>query len=355
MRLLKGVIVSLGVLLSVISNGQDAAFSQFYAAGLYLNPALVGSEQEATFKSSFRTQWRSITIPYVTSQMSLIKPLYSSGIRKNHYGGIGVSFYNDKAGDGNLKTLGIMGSAAYNLALNTAGYHFLSFGMQGGFVQKQLDFTNLEWGEQFNPYIGFDPSITPSNTNVLPTSIVPDVNAGVMYYFNGGKNYLYKGFSAYSGVAVYHLLEPDESIVKDIVSRAPRLYKYHGGIEIHATEKLNISPNLLFMYQGENNQFNGGIYLTYEMVEKHSSNLLTKSELILGGWYRLSDAFIFLAGIENDYYTIGFSYDMNNSSLRTAARGAGQGAGTRVAAYEISLSLRMVKEKKLAKFSTPRI
>jgi len=355
MRIFKGVIVLLVICMSLVSKAQDAAFSQFYAAGLYLNPALVGSEQETTFKSSFRTQWRSITIPYVTSQMSLIKPLYSKGVKKNHYGGVGLSFYNDKAGDGNLKTLGVMGSAAYNLTLSALGYHFLSFGMQGGFVQKQLDFTNLEWGEQFNPYVGFDPSIPPTSTNVLPRSIVPDANAGVMYYYNGGKNYLYKGFSAYSGVSVYHLMKPDESIVTSIKSRAPRLYKYHGGVEVHVTQKLNISPNVLFLYQDKNNQFNGGVYLTYQMIDKHASNLLSKSELILGGWYRLGDAFIFLAGVENDYYTIGFSYDMNSSGLRTAARGAGQGVGTRVSAYEVSLSLRMVKEKKLAKFSTPRI
>lgn len=354
MKLIKGVILicCLGVALGV--KAQDAAFSQFYAAGLYLNPALVGSEQETTFKSNFRTQWRSITIPYVTSQMSLIKPLYSKGVKKNHFGGIGISFYNDKAGDGNLKTLGVMGSAAYNLSLSAMGYHFLSFGMQGGFIQKQLDFTNLEWGEQFNPYIGFDPSIPVTADNIVPRSIVADLNAGLTYFYNGAKNYLYKGFSAYSGVAVYHLLEPNESIVVDNQTRLPRLYKYHGGFEVSVTEKLNISPNVLFMLQGQNTQFNGGLYLTYEMVEKHQSNLLKKAELILGGWYRLQDSFIFLAGIENDYYTIGFSYDMNSSSLRTSARGAGQ-LGSRVSAYEVSLALRMVKEKKLAKFSTPRI
>ena len=355
MKIFKGVIIVLGLCMSFILKGQDAAFSQFYAAGLYLNPALVGSEQETTFKSSFRTQWRTITIPYVTSQMSLIKPLYSKGVRKNHYGGVGISFYNDKAGDGNLKTLGVMGSAAYNLSLSAMGYHFISFGLQGGFVQKQLDFTNLEWGEQFNPYVGFDPSIPVSDQDILPTTLMPDANAGVMYYYNGGKNYLYKGFSMYSGVAVYHLLEPDESIVRNYVSKAPRLYKFHGGFEVHATDKLNVSPNVLFLYQGLNMQFNGGLYLTYEMIEKHSSNLLKKSELILGGWYRLGDSFIFLAGVENDYYTIGFSYDMNSSSLGSAVNLDGQGIGSRVSAYEVSLSLRMVKEKKLAKFSTPRI
>ena len=78
MQNLKGGLIILSVFLTVLVKGQDAAFSQFYAAGLYLNPALVGSEQETTFKSSYRTQWRNITLPYVTSQMSLIKPLRGS-------------------------------------------------------------------------------------------------------------------------------------------------------------------------------------------------------------------------------------------------------------------------------------
>lgn len=352
MRKIKYIWVLACLFFAFLSKGQDAHFSQFYAAGLYLNPALVGAEQEATFKSSFRTQWRNITIPYITSQISLISPLYSKGIKKKHFGGLGISFYNDKAGDGNLKTLGVMGSGAYNLSLSQAGYHFLSFGLQGGFIQKQIDFTNLEWGEQFNPYIGFDPSITPTNNNVLSRSIIPDANVGIMYFYNGGKNYNYKKISAYSGISVYHLLEPDESIIKDIESNVPRLYRYHGGAEVHFSEKVNISPNVLFMYQDQNTQLNGGLYLTYQMIDVHESNLLKKSELILGAWYRLGESFIFLTGLENDYYTFGFSYDLNASTLRTAARGA---SGGQVGAYEVTLSLRMVKEKKLAKFSTPRI
>lgn len=330
------------------ASGQDAHFSQFYASGLYLNPALAGAESELTFKSSFRTQWRSITLPYMTSQISLITPLYKKGIKRQHWGGAGISFFNDKAGDGNLKTFGLMGTFAYNLALSSDGYQYLIFGGQGGVIQKNIDYTNLEWGEQFNPYVGFDASIAPSEDRVMPTTLYPDINFGAIYYFNGGKNYLYKGMSGYFGASVYHLLEPNESMIKDTISKLPRLYKAHAGIEYHLSEKLNVSGNFLGMYQGDVWQANLGAYMSYELIDKFNpSNLLKKATLITGVWYRYGDAFIWLVGLENDYYTLGFSYDINSSSLRTQTRGRG--------AYEVTLSLRRVTDKKMAKFSTPRI
>ena len=118
--------------------------------------AWVNAENEVTFKSNYRTQWRQITIPYTTSQVSIIYPLFThsgKGFSDVHKGGFGVSFYNDKAGDGNLKTLGVSLSGAYTMHLGSEfGHNILIFGLQGGFYQKQLDFTNLEWGNQYNPY-----------------------------------------------------------------------------------------------------------------------------------------------------------------------------------------------------------
>src|SRR5690349_3942392 len=85
---------------SFVAKAQDAHFSQFYAAGLYLNPAIAGTEPGLMAGMNYRNQWRSIVVPYVTSQLTVISPFYTGkGKKAVQVGGIGLSVYNDKSGD----------------------------------------------------------------------------------------------------------------------------------------------------------------------------------------------------------------------------------------------------------------
>ena len=328
---------------------QDAHFSQYYASSVYLNPALTGTEPDLTFSSSFRTQWSSIIVPYNTTQMSLIYPLRSKSRGNIHYGGAGLSFYGDKAGNAIFKTMGMSLSFAYNLPLTSTGFQKLTFGMKAGFVQKKLDDAGLEWGEQYDPSKpnGHNPN-GPDESEILEdyNVIYPDINAGIMWYHNAEKNYSYSSISAFSGIAVDHINNPDESLLKDTTSKLPLTYKYHGGLEINMKQKISVSPNLLVMYQNQVYQINGGLYLSFRLWDTENTRALEKNEIIFGTWYRYRDAFIFLIGINNPWYAVGLSYDLNSSSLKTNTRGKG--------AYEISLSLRLVKEKEMKRYATPR-
>ncbi|MBX9850954.1 MAG: type IX secretion system membrane protein PorP/SprF [Cytophagaceae bacterium] len=324
------------------ANGQDAHFSQYYASGLYLNPAIVGMEPGLMFGSNYRTQWRSIVMPYVTSQVSLIVPFFSQKNKEDvHIGGAGISLYNDRAGDGNFKTLGLNINGAYNLHISAN--HTLTFGVQGGFIQKSIDFTNLQWGEQFNPYIGFDATVNPSETTINSKKLYPDISTGLMYYFRASQ--AERTVSVYVGGSAFHINRPNESLVNNAVSKLPILYKGHLGFEIPVGEKLSFSPNGLMMMQNNVMYLNTGLYCTYTMND--GGKVLLPSDVILGAWYRLKDSFIFSIGTVNNNYLIGFSYDFNSSSLRYNTRGRG--------AYEISLSIRKPREKTIMRFHTPRI
>jgi type IX secretion system PorP/SprF family membrane protein len=325
-----------------ISFAQDAHFSQYYASGLYLNPSVAGIEPGLAFTSNYRTQWRSIVVPYITSQISLIAPIFAKkNMNDIHVGGLGLSVYNDKAGEGNFKTLGVNISGAYNLHLSST--HTITLGVQGGFIQKSIDFTDLQWGEQFNPYIGFDNTVSPSETTIGVRKLYPDVGAGFMYYFNPSSEE--NGFSAFLGGAAYHINRPNESLINDLVSRLPILFKVHGGFEVPVSEKMSLSPNVLSMMQNNVFHVNSGLYLNYRMNE--GGKLIRPSEIVFGAWYRLQDSFIFSMGLGNKNYLLGFSYDFNSSSLRYNTQGRG--------AYEISLSIRKIKERTIKRFHTPRI
>ena len=327
------------------SVAQDATFSQYYASALYLNPAMAGTQPYMSFSSNNRTQWRSIVIPYVTNQISVIAPIYSKDVRRNHLGGIGFSFFNDRAGESNFKTNGFNINAAYNLPLTSSRSQMLTFGVQGGLIQKSIDFTNLQWGQQFNPYIGVQAMTVQDQANIKPNMLYPDISAGVMYNFNLSKDYSTTGFSGYAGLAAYHMNRPNESMVKSITNGLPILYKAHLGFEVKAGKRINISPNALFVQQNNLQQLNGGMYLTYLFPEQ--TKALAPTYVVFGTWYRLKDAFIFSSGFGNDKYTLGFSYDFNTSSLKYSTQGRG--------AYEISLSIRRVKLNTASIFHTPRI
>ncbi len=342
------LIISLFIVVFAVphAKSQDAVFSQFYASSLYLNPAFAGSNTNLSFSSNYRSQWKSIVLPYVTNQMSFVKPLYRDGLTETHIGGLGLSMYNDRAGDGNFKTLGININAAYNLQLTRNDEHIISFGIQGGIVQKNVDYTNLEWGEQYNPFIGFDATHIPGETQLGQNRIYPDIAAGAVYYYNIQEEFNAKKISAFAGVSAYHMNQPDESFVQDMESKLPVSIKAHGGVKYVLNRKMRLSPNVLFLTQNEVYQMNLGMYWNYRVLNS-ANELFKKTDLIVGAWYRYGDAFIASVGLHNKIYTLGFSYDYNTSSLRFATRGRG--------AWEVSLTLRKVENRKPKHFATPRI
>jgi type IX secretion system PorP/SprF family membrane protein len=333
-------------LLSYISiYAQDPQFSQFYVSSLYLNPSLAGLESVQTFNSNYRMQWRSIANPYVTNQLSFIHPLKTKEMFHNHKGGIGVSLFNDRAGGGSLKTNGFHLSAAYNLELAKSSYHFLAFGLQFGLIQKTVDFSNLQWGSQFNPYIGFDANLTPEESDIQSGRIYPDINTGLLWYYNGERDYEEAKFSSYVGFSCYHLNQPNESFVRERSFKLPMLLRAHAGFEYEITEKIYISPNLLYAYQSKSSQVNLGLYSTFK-VNGATDGLYKNLRLIFGTWYRLNDSFIISTGLGSDAIQFAFSFDLNTSSLRYATGGRG--------AYELSLVIRRSKMEKLKRYSTPR-
>ncbi|MCP4520330.1 MAG: type IX secretion system membrane protein PorP/SprF [Cytophagales bacterium] len=343
---MKKILIVLSLLVWGQGWAQDATFSQYYSSSLYLNPAFSGLEPNMTLSSNYRSQWSSIVEPYVTTQVSFIYPLYSDAFKETQAGGLGGSFYTDRAGSGNFRTTGFNVNGGYQLPFGVFTAHKLVLGAQIGVVQKSLDMSNMQWGEQYNPFIGFDVNQTLSEAEIEPSNIYTDISAGLMYYYNmdGIRDRKFNGFIGLSG---YHLNRPNESLVESAQSKLPMLYKLHGGVNIPLAKRFFISPNFLYAQQNGLSHLNGGLYLSYLLYDSHSYAALEGSEITLGGWYRNQDAFIFLVGFTHKAYTIGFSYDWNTSSLRYATRGRG--------AYEISLTLRRLKKHSLTQISTPRI
>jgi type IX secretion system PorP/SprF family membrane protein len=319
------------LLLCSAAYAQDPVFSQYYNSEVYLNPAMIGEEADLYLNYSYRSQWSNLDYPYTTHQLSLIIPYYKNKhkVPESHVGSFGISLYTDQAGEGkNFKTTGGNVSYAYDLRLNES--QTFSFAMQAGFIQKAIDKNKLQWGEQYNRFIGFDNTIIPVDLNQIQNRTFLDLTMGAFwrYYATNEKSKLY---SLYAGIVASHFNNPDESVLNGVESTLPTLFKLHYGMVYTINQKTFISANMISLMQNKEYQHNFGTFLSY-MLPFETKGKLTNLIGRVGTWYRFGDAFITSAELLTDNFQIGFSYDWNEKSLRYNNRGTGS--------YEITMGYR---------------
>ncbi len=299
------------MLLTINLFGQDPEFTQFYANPLYLNPAFAGSANCPRISLNYRNQWPGISGSFITSSAS-----YDQHI-DNLSGGIGLIVLNDRAGEGTLNTTTVSGMYSYQLPVTRR--FSIKAGLQATWAQKSVDWSKLTFGDMIDARRGFV-----YNTNEVkrdaPASYV-DFSAGILGYSD----------KYFVGIAVHHLTEPNESVIKG-ESPLPRKYTFHAGAVIPFEGKgdvATISPNILVRIQQDFRQINFGMYYS-------------KGPIIGGLWYRNSDAFITLIGIQAGILKFGYSYDITISDLTNKTAGS----------HELSLGLQFDCKPKKRKFRT---
>ena len=284
---------------------QDPHFSQFYANPLYLNPAFAGAKVCPRVVMNYRNQWPSIPGSYVTYNASF--DMHINAIA----GGLGVIVQADRAGEGVLTTQ----SAAliYSVRVPLSKEWFLKAGVQAGFIQKNLDWDKLTFGDQIDPKWGFSEKtmeIRPSGGVYNVANF--DISSGLMVYS--------KRF--FGGVAVHHMVPTNVAFTPNGDSYLDMKLTGHLGYMMPLSKRSRrrmrpgdptISPNIVYMQQGAFHQLNWGAYFK-------------KDPLIFGLWYRHffegSDAVILQVGFEYDKFKFGYSYDITVSQLASASGGA---------------------------------
>jgi type IX secretion system PorP/SprF family membrane protein len=300
----KTIVFGLLVLLSNKIIAQDPQLSQFYASPIYTNPAFAGAAKKIRFTANARNQYTGLNKTYRTAVASL--DAYIPSMKS----GLGFLASTDQAGDGYLTAINLGGVYSYNLSINRNWN--ANFGILAEIRQRSYDFNKFIFGDQLDPVIGYTgkPSaeISPSEIRTFP-----NFSAGALIY----NEYFYAGFAS------HNLLEPNQSfILTDNTGQAyilPRRYTIHTGANIplndarFETNKIYLSPNVLFMKQRDFYQVNIGTYIK-------------KQTLTVGMWYRQTsrnaDAIIFLAGLRFKSFRIGYSYDLTISNARTATVGS---------------------------------
>jgi type IX secretion system PorP/SprF family membrane protein len=315
---MKGVlkVVSFLVLLLVMGKNVtaqvDPHFSQFYVYPSYLNPALTGVF-DGTYRVSgiYRNQWSGITTPFSTPGVS-----FDMNTEKNI--SFGASIMNQNAGNAGYNYMTGYGSVSYSgIRFGTNNTQRVVFGMQAGLISRRFDPTKFTVGENWNPSTG-QPTSGSTEIYTKTSATMFDMGAGVLY-IDGKPG---KKANLYGGVAVAHLTQPTDNFIKDADAKLPMRVSLHGGLRYVVNENWSITPNFLYMTQGNAKETMLGAYAQMKASET--------SDFLFGANYRFKDAFAPYVGFNHKNFVLGASYDFNVSDLGSMTGKANS--------FEISLS-----------------
>jgi type IX secretion system PorP/SprF family membrane protein len=311
---------------------QDMHFSQFYAMPQALNPALTGMfEGRYRVSTIYRDQWRSV----------LDEPIQSFGVggdfrftprlskvQEDGFGA-GITFLNDRIGGIDFNTTQIGVALAYHKSLDVNNSQYLSLGVQGAMVQRNVNYLSLNFHDEFDGVTGY----TLGSGEEFPTNnfSFPDLNIGLNY-----TSKISRKSSLYAGVAYHHVLRPDVAFYSG-TGQGDRLFSRYsahiladfpvGGRET----RVSMQPRIQVASQGPHMEINTGTNLRFSMGQYGTT------AFHVGGWVRpvknvenmSLDAAVVLLGFEINNVLIGMSYDLNLKAI---------GANQRQGAFEISVA-----------------
>jgi type IX secretion system PorP/SprF family membrane protein len=315
-KLLLGVLASLA--LSV--QAQDVHFTQYYTSPLTLNPANTGlTKCDYRAAANYRTQWGVVNgKPYTTATVSA-----DMGILKNKLGGdvlgVGILGLYDRSGTGALSNVTLGLSTAYHHSFGDPSDkpNVLSLGVQGYLVQKSIDFSALNFEDEYDPITGTPIKATKENLNNRDLSYA-DFNAGAMWtgYANTRSTY-------FLGASYYHMARPEESFL--LVNDQPKInsrISLSAGGNIQMNDNFMLMTSAMLQKQGPASEFLLGAASGFILNPTHDE-FTNNTVLYLGAWYRLQDAIAPYFGMEWGKNRFGLSYDVNVSSFQPATKGQG--------------------------------
>ncbi|SDD14901.1 type IX secretion system membrane protein, PorP/SprF family [Algoriphagus faecimaris] len=313
----------IGFLLPFTSlQAQDPQYSQYYAAPLYLNPAMAGGELTGRVGFNYRNQW-----PSIDAQFTTFSAFYDTYLPE-YNAGVGFHVMQDTEGAAKLRSTTISGMFSYELKLGDNSY--FRPGFQASYIRREIGFyENLIFANQINPAEPFGPT--------LPGNDIPGLGdpVGMLSLSFGG---LFFTENLWVGLSAHHVNEPNQSFI-DGISPLPAKFSLHAGYRIplgegsmrgdftHIRKQRYFTPTINYKRQGPFEQLDVGGYFYVE-------------PLVVGLWYRglpykpvnnqsNRDAVVLMVGVNLlSGMNVGYSFDYTVSQLGIQSGGA----------HEISLS-----------------
>lgn len=298
------------------SYGQDPQYSQYYAAPLFLNPAMAGVELNERIGFNYRVQW-----PNINSKFTTYSAYYDAHLPELN-SGIGFHFMQDKEVSTSVLTSTTL-SSIYSYELQLARKVFFRTGFQASFMRKSLDFNS---GQFFSNNINELNPFGAPGTNTLnlgdPVNMLSLSVGGILITEN-----------LWIGASAFHLNQPNQSFFQDTNSSLSMKVNFHAGYRFSLGEggfrsdfttmsrERYFIPSINYKRQGPFEQLDLGAYLYLEPI-------------VFGMWYRglpfkpvqsvsNRDALVMMVGVNLiSGLNIGYSYDYTVSKIGIKSGGA---------------------------------
>jgi type IX secretion system PorP/SprF family membrane protein len=329
------VIIYFFMFFPILVKAQDPNFTLFYNNPSYYNPAMTAINKGLTFRTNDRIQWSALPGKFNTFSATFEGEIISRL-------GIGINVFSDVAGEALLRTTG--GTLSYAYCPIETKNHQLQFGLSAGFMNRYVDWSKLNFSDQYDEVLG---KIYPTNfiaPNYNSTSHI-DLGSGLAYqfYYDSKTTRQFKKILVNIGGSMQHLNRPKDAFFDD--------KKYYPlKTVIHAKSQI-LFGILVYSFAG-----------IYELQNQFSTrtlgfNIQHKSTLNVGLWSRSGNT-INSQRVESLITSIGFmlpvksihkfrftySADFTISELRTTSFGS----------QEISLVFMMADKYLLKGFEAKR-
>lgn len=320
---MRRVVIIAGIFFGMLSCLTSAAqqrpyYTQYILNNYIINPAVAGIENYWDVKASHRAQWVGLPDAPVTTYLTLHGPLRKKDFARatattvpargtnprgeaywNDYTaadphhGVGFTVLNDRTGP--LNRFAAYGSYAYHLPISNRTT--LSAGFSAGITNLSLDATKLNFGGTV-----LDPAV--ANSTLINT-IKPDISAGLWLY----------SAKYFVGLSVQQIIPQqvafsDNTVYLQRGKLVPHIFA-SAGYRMQLGDDFSLLPSILVRYISP-------LPLGFDVNAK----LQYQDLFWIGSSYRYQDGFAAMAGMNiNRNINIGYSYDLQTSSLNTVSRG----------------------------------
>jgi len=345
MKLKHLIILACACFVVSTSTAQDIHFSQFYLSPLNLNPAMTGM-MDCTHRltGNYRSQWQSVLKSNAFNTYSVSYDMRVPVARHDNFGW-GLSLWGDRAGELSFATMEARAHFAYSkrIAGGRKRATYLAAGGEAGIAQRSINFLNAQWGSQ-NDGGQVNPGLPSNEEFDYNNFLFADLSGGLLLY-----SVLNENTNFYVGGTFSHLNRANQSF-NDGNEENEQFEAYYSKLTIHAggevmlTDQLGLVPGIVIFDQGPAFELNAGTSVKFKLGRNYSRRRSSQA-FHLGMWSRLSnrldsgiwmDALILSTRFDFNQFTLGFSYDVNVSSLQSASNSNG--------GYELSLVYKICNE-----------
>jgi type IX secretion system PorP/SprF family membrane protein len=309
LKSLEVVLLTLFLICSLRTSGQEPSFNHYLSTANTLNPAITGIYSgKYQFQGNFKNQWSQIMHPYVTGIIDAQMHILDDVIGSNDLVSIAAVGLVDKSNDGGFRRSQVGGTISFHKALDPEGVHRLGAGFQLMYNNYTLDYDRLTFQSQFRPFVGYDQSIS-SGEGAGFTDGAFDFSSGFMYSF------ITDDVTAFIGGSGYHLnMTPISTQYSNFA--IPRRWVVHGSLSFPAFEDDRIYGSFSHQWSTVTNMTTLGIVYGKNLNGFYDNEA---DEFLVGGFLRFNDSFSPYVGYRKQALTVGISYDFTTSYLRKAS------------------------------------